>query len=260
MKEIYAKIQKMIERNPLYTNDDLQSSFEKAMYIYNNIHVYNVNSWFFKNKLLRNGNHKLGSNVLQWDLPAVMTCKYACKSCYALKPERIYKNTRVMRLRNLILIELALNDVKFYENLLQYLTKECTWYHYCKGCNILRLHSSGDIYSSSYLDFILKWVDNINDIYSIYTYTKQLDDITIDCINSNRAFNNFNIVKSFISIDDKKYINFGDKEYIKNLSQKLDNKGITYHVCDYGNKIHQSTCMGNCKACLHCDTVLFNQH
>ena len=66
-------------------------------------------------------------------------------------------------------------------------------------------------------------------------------------------------VGNSLYIDNKKYINFGNKEYIKNLSQKLSNKGITYHVCDYGSA-NAHTCMGNCKACLHCDTVLFNQH
>ena len=256
-KEIYAKVKEMMKRNPLYINDDLQSSFEKAMYIYNNIHTYNVNGWFFKPMLLKNGNLKLNNNVLRWDLPAVITCKYHCKKCYALKPERIYKNTRVMRLRNLFLIEFALNDVNFCNELLQKLKNECIWYYSRKGCNVLRLHSSGDIYTGGYLDFILKWVNNINDIYSIYTYTKQLDDNIINDINS--TYSNFNIVKSFISIDNKKYINFGDKEYIKSLSQKLDDKGINYHVCDYGST-NAHTCMGNCKACLHCDTVLFNQH
>lgn len=257
-KEVYEKIKQMTKKNQYYTDDDLQVAYKKAMYIYNNIHSYNVNGLFFKNKLLRNGNHKLSNNVLQWDLPAVISCKYQCAHCYALKSERIYKNTRIMRLRNLFLIELAINDAKFCKELLLYLKKECIWYNQHRKCNVLRLHSAGDIYSGGYLDFILKWVNNINDIYSIYTYTKQLDNKTID--NINNTYNNFNIVKSFISIDDKKYINFGDKEYIQSLSQKLTNKGITYHVCDYGNKSHQSTCMGNCKACLHCDTVLFNQH
>lgn len=260
MKEIYQKVEKMMKRNPLYTNDDLQMSFEKAMYIYNNIHTYNINGWFFKPMLLKNGNLKLNNNVLQWDLPAVITCKYQCSHCYALKSERLYKNTRVMRLRNLLLIEFSLSDVAFCNELLQYFKKECIWYNQRKGCDVLRLHSSGDIYTNDYLNFILKWVENINSMYSIYIYTKQLDDITIDCINSNRVFSNFNIVKSFISIDDKKYINFGSPEYIQSISQKLDDKGIKYHVCDYGNKTHQSTCMGNCKACLHYDTVLFNQH
>ena len=257
-KEIYSKVEKMIKKNQYYTDNDLQTAYEKAMYIYNNIHTYNVNGWLFKPMLLKNGNHKLNNNVLQWDLPAVITCKQKCINCYALKPERIYKHTRVMRLRNLLLIELALNNVNFCNELLQYLTQECIWYNQRKQCNVLRLHSSGDIYSDGYLDFILKWVKNINDIYSIYTYTKQLDNNTID--NINNTYTNLNIVKSFISIDNKKYINFGDKEYIQSVSQKLDNKGITYHVCNYGNKNHQLTCMGNCKACLHCDTVLFNQH
>lgn len=260
MKEIYQKVEKMMKKNQYYTSTDLELAFSKASYVYNNIQVYNINGWFFKPMLLKNGNLKLNNNVLQWDLPSIITCKYACKSCYAVKPERIYPQTKIMRLRNLFLVEFASNDVKFCNELLQYFKKECIWYNQRKGCNVLRLHSSGDIYDNDYLNFILKWVDNINDIYSIYTYTKQLDNITIDCINSNRAFNNFNIVKSFISIDDKKYINFGSPEYIQDISQKLDNKGIKYHVCDYGNKTHQSTCMGNCKACLHCDIVLFKQH
>lgn len=256
-KEIYLKVKSMIKKNQYYTDNDLQVAYERAMYIYNNIHTYNINGYFFKNKLLKNGNLKLNNNVLQFDLPAVITCKYQCSHCYAIKAERIYKNTRLMRLRNFFLIELAINDVNFCNELLQYLKKECIWYHARKGCNVLRLHSSGDIYSNGYLNFILKWVNNINDIYSIYAYTKQLDNNTID--NINNTYTNFNIIKSFISIDNKKYINFGNKEYIKNLSQKLSNKGITYHVCDYGST-NAHTCMGNCKACLHCDTVLFNQH
>ena len=256
-EEIYVKIEKMIKKNQYYTKVDLKRAYEKAMYIYNNIHTYNINGWFFKPMLLKNGNLKLNNNVLQWDLPSIITCKQACKFCYALKSEKIYPQTRCMRLRNLFLIEFALNDVNFYNELLQKLKRECIWYYSRKGCNVLRLHSSGDIYSSRYLNFIFKWVENINDIYSIYTYTKQLDNNIIDDINS--TYSNLNIVKSFISIDNKKYINYGSTEYIKDISQKLDNKGITYHVCDYGST-NAHTCMGNCKACLHCDTVLFNQH
>ena len=264
MENIKKKIKQMMSKNPYYTIDDLQQAWLKAMDIYKNIDQLNHDGNLFFNKLLKHGNHKL-DNTLQWDLPSIITCKYACKHCYALKAERIYKNTRVMRLRNLILIELALKDELFSDNLLYYLRREIVYYNTKYGCNILRLHTSGDIYSKQYLDLVLEFCESIqniytNGIYHIYTYTKQLSDIEIDCINSWRHKHGLNIVKSMIPIDGKQYINYGSNEYIKDISKKLDKQGKQYYICDYGNGNHQSSCMGNCKACLYNDIVLFKQH
>ena len=67
-KEIYLKVKSMIKKNQYYTDNDLQVAYERAMYIYNNIHTYNINGYFFKNKLLKNGNLKLNNNVYRGDI------------------------------------------------------------------------------------------------------------------------------------------------------------------------------------------------
>lgn len=246
------KISKMISKNPCYKWEDVQKGYKLAKGI-----IEGSNN----RKMFRMGNLKLEKNVFIWDLPSIITCACACKSCYALKPERIYPQSRWNRITNLILLEYAFNNISWYIDILNRMTSEikktCAKNPHVKYA--LRVHSSGDIYSNLYLKFLLQLADKLAcvDNLNIYTYTKQLDNTAIDKINS--SYNNFNIVKSKIYVDNRYYINFGPKEYIEKLASLLKDNNMLFYICDYGQE-HAHTCMGTCHACLHNDVVLFVQH
>lgn len=213
-----------------------------------------------EHEFFKNGNLKLEKNVLIWDMPAIITCKQACKNCYAVKPERCRKNTRVMRLYNYIIMEYALKNDNFKKWLLNTMYNEII--KKCKKIELLyafRVHTSGDLYNNDYLNFILELANMCKNIKNLkfYTYTKQLTDEQINNINKN--FSNVNIVKSFIKIGDRYYINYGNKEYIQKLSKLMNEHGMKHYICHYGQSSDQ-TCMGNCFACLHCEYVLFVEH
>lgn len=244
------------KKNEYYKFSDLQEAIKKA------IEIIQFNS--IDNKLMvyfRHGNLKLGQNVLIWSLPSSMACGCNCAKCYAKKAERIYKNTRVMRLYKMILIEYALLDDNFKKELQKRFINELEYKTQNKSMQwVLRVHESGDFYKNEYLKFwleIIKKVENIENL-KIYTYTKILNNHEIDLINN--TYKNFNIVKSFIELDNKKYINFGNDDYLQNLSSKLKEAKKDFYICDYGTKTSHAICMGNCTKCLNCSHVLFHQH
>ena len=246
-------VYELMTKNKYYNIDDFNSATLQA---------YDIIRGYKFNEFLKAGNLKLAPNVLIFDMPSIITCKGACAHCYALKAERIYKNTRVMRLKNLILIEFSLNYKPFYKILQSSLINEIKLKSSYFKLSVLRLHSSGDFYRQEYLHFwleIAKKLEKIENI-KIYTYTKQLNNDMIDFINEN--FKNFNIVKSIIEAPNgKKYINFGSNGYIGNIAKMLKKQGIEYHICNYGLKTgHETKCMNNCTACLNCSHVLFHQH
>jgi len=95
---------------------------------------------------LSDGNLRM--NIPTWSLPAEKTCPNATKdcmnNCYAKKAERMYKNTRLSRARNL-------NDSKrkdFVPKMSGLIKKKKSKY--------IRIHESGDFYSQIYLD---KWFE-----------------------------------------------------------------------------------------------------
>lgn len=243
----------MMKKSAYYTADDLKRAVNIAKSVIEGSE--NIT-------LIKRGNHKLGKNVLIWDLPEIICCKSACKGCYAVKASRIYKNTRIMRLYHLILIELACVDTAFQEKLLDRMTSEIlNFADKIEGITALRLHSAGDIYRNEYLTFILKLADRLkfNNNIKIYTYTKYLLNNDIDFINKN--FNNINIIKSIFNIKTKWYLNFGDIDYIKTVETALIKAKKPYYICQYGmNKGHEEPCMSECKACLYNDIVLFKKH
>lgn len=232
-------------KNPCYKNEDLKKAWQFACMFYQK--KYN-------SQLLKNGNLKLEKNVTIWDLPSIVTCKGACAGCYALKSERLYKNTRIMRGYHLAILLLALENKENYNYLYNYLDNEIKKHGLAFKIPVVRIHSSGDFFNKIYLKLWLELALNNKNI-NFYTYSKILcnDDINI----INKVVNNFNIVKSLIN---DKYINYGNNEYIEKISNILKNQGEHVHVCDYGMKNSKMTCMGNCTACLKCSNVLFHKH
>lgn len=235
---------KNYNKNPYYTNEDITKAVKLSDDFFNKK---------YRPQLLKTGNHKLGSNVAIFDLPSIVTCKYKCKDCYALKAERMYKNTRVMRAFHYEIILQALNDVNKREYLINYINIELRKHSLTYKLPVVRIHASGDLFSKEYMQLWLDIIQQNKDI-QFYTYTKQLDNKTIDYYNN--MYSNFNIVKSLI---DDKYKNYGDLDYIYGLAKSLEANKKDYAICMYGIKDgHQ--CMGNCTACLRCSNILFKQH
>lgn len=235
---------KNYNKNPYYTNEDITKAVKLADDFYNKK---------YRPQLLKTGNYKLGTNVAIFDLPSIVTCKYKCKDCYALKAERMYKQTRVMRAFHYEIILQALKDINKREYLINYINVELRKHSLTYKLPVVRIHASGDLFSKEYLQLWLDIIQQNKDI-QFYTYTKQLDNKTIDYYNN--MYSNFNIVKSLI---DDKYKNYGDLDYIYGLAKTLQASNQEYAICMYGIEDgHQ--CMGNCTACLRCSNILFKQH
>lgn len=207
--------------------------------------------------LLRQGNLKLEKNVIIWDLPAIVACKYACNGCYAVKAERLYKNTRIMRAFHFAIVAKALKYKTCYNYLTNYLNIEIKKHElYCK-LPVVRIHASGDFISFYKKDDYLQLWEDItksNKKVNFYSYSKVLTNFEIDEINAKH--NNFNIVKSLLK---DKYINYGKNDYLQTLKLIMQDEPL--HVCTYGVKgAKHETCMGSCTKCLKCSNVIFLQH
>lgn len=232
-------------KNKYYKDDEIKKAKELANGFYSRLYTP---------QLFRSGNKKLGSNVAIFDLPSIVTCKYQCNGCYALKAERLYKNTRLHRAFHYEIVKQALEDNNKYRYLFDYINVELRRHAMLYALPVVRIHASGDLFCNKYLDFWLAIIAHNQDI-KFYTYTKMYDNDFID--KTNALFDNFNIVKSLV---DDKYINYGDLEYLEDVTKILDSKKQTYFVCGYGHSDNKLECMGNCTQCLHCSNVLFVKH
>jgi hypothetical protein len=165
----------------------------------------------------------------------------------------MYKQTRVMRAFHFEIIKEALKDIKKREYLINYINIELRRHAMLYSLPVVRIHSAGDLFNEDYLKFWLDIIQRNQDIH-FYTYTKVLDNDTIDYYN--QMYRNFNIVKSLINGK----INYGDIEYIDSIAKTLEAEKKPYYICQYGFKDNHQTCMGNCTACLNCSNILFKKH
>lgn len=247
LKNIKEQYFTSMQKNQYYKHNELKNAWELACQFYNREYTP---------ILLKSGNHKLAKNILIWDIPSIVTCKSACNGCYAIKAERIYKNTRIMRAFHYAITLIALDDTNKKEFLKQIIISEINRHVLLYNNPILRLHSSGDFFNNGYISFWLELAKECNKI-NMYTYSKQLDNKQIDDING--MFNNFNIIKSIPSIKNKYFINFGGHEYIQKLYNDLITDSQEAYICSYGTT-KEVQCGVNCTACLHCSNVLFYKH
>jgi hypothetical protein len=152
------------------------------------------------------------SHIKSFDLPAGWTCPYAniCKSqynpisgvtidgknmifrCYAMKAERQYPATRVMRWRNFNELKNCNNDVDKMASVISNSIPNRT--------EIVRIHSSGDFFSKAYFQAWVK-VAIKNPEIQFYGYTKALQYVNID------KPDNFNLIYSIGGKLDKVYTN-----------------------------------------------------
>lgn len=197
------------------------------------------NSIYINDKRMVRGNMKL-KNILIFDLPAVRTCLNCsdCKDrCYARKAERMYKNSAIFRETNLVLF---LSDKELLKSLIisqLEATKK----------KVIRLHSSGDFFSQSYINF---W----NEIIKLfpekkfYTYTKVDKILDFSEIEKNK---NFNLILSYIG--DK--LNFGSLEYCKGLK-----KEFKAFICPVTKGVENIKCGAGCTYCVSNKNVCFVEH
>lgn len=257
LETVREKYIEMVKKSDIYYRKDRMKQIEKAWGM-----ACNFFDGGFKPVLLKKGNHKLSKNIIIWDIPEVITCKMACPNCYAVKSSRQYKNTRLMRLYHLAIILMAIEFQDKKEYLLQYIQKEIKKHvNYCNKKNrmpIMRIHGSGDIFCPEYLAIIEEIAWN-NPQIKLYSYSKQLTSRQIDDINN--MHDNLNIIKSIVTIKNKRFLNFGSLETVKNIEKMLIADGQKAYICKYGIKGEpEQACGVNCTECLHCPNVLFKQH
>lgn len=193
---------------------------------------------YLNNKRLVRGNYKL-KNMLVFDIPAVKTCLNCgtCKkTCYALKAQNQYPNVKIFRYTNMFLFT---DDKELLFNLI---VKQLS----TTKMKMVRLHSSGDFFTQSYIDFWDKIIGMFPKI-KFYTYTKVENILDFSGIEKNK---NFNLISSFI--DGK--LNYGSLEYIKKME------------VDYGCYICPATinsdvkCGKDCNYCVSNKNVVFLEH
>lgn len=113
------------------------------------------------------GNKKLPFSTMIFNIPAVKTCPFAtefCKTkCYALKAERIYKNTKEARERN---FQNTKNE-SFAEDLINTIAEASRIFK----IEAFRIHESGDFYHKEYLKSWYKIAEAFPSI-QFYAYTK----------------------------------------------------------------------------------------
>lgn len=186
------------------------------------------------------GNSKL-VNILIFDVPAVKTClncSSCASTCYALKAQIQYKNTRTFREVNL---ELFKNDRTWLkQNIIDSLSRT--------KLTTVRLHSSGDFFSQDYIDF---WSDIIALFPKInfYAYTKVEKVLNFDNIQSHK---NFNLILSFVDGN----LNYGSREYCEGLKDKYNS-----FICPAsGAKDSTTLCGRECTYCVTQKNVVFPIH
>lgn len=193
---------------------------------------------------LVNGNSKLDKSILIFDLLSGVqfggVCKQNCFRCYAIQAQKQYINTVLFRAIN---THLAKNNIPLLSNLIiAQLNKSKN--------TVVRIHSSGDFFSQDYINmwnFIISAYPTIK----FYAYTKRMSDFDFSNIT---AKENFNLINSLVSLDDKTVFNYGDSIHIKTLSEN------GYFVCPATKENWSGKCGSECKYCITGKTVCFHIH
>ena len=213
----------------------------KELLALSNKELKEIKEYKLKSGFLKNLNKKLGKLIYSFDLPAVVSCPNSneCfKNCYANKGAFLYGG-KGAKTSNTYNFAIALNDLK-------YLQKELIKEIEKKKIKTIRIHSSGDFFSKEYFVMwcnIAKRFNNLN----IFTYSKapQIEGL--------KVHKNLNIIDSFITIDNNKYLNYAPIEQIKKMRAKI--KGIICPVT-----IDKDIDCSACKYCITKSKVLFVAH
>lgn len=193
---------------------------------------------FINPQRMSKGNRKIAKNVLVFDLPAVLTCPNCgqCKrKCYALKAQRLYKESHDFRLINLWL---ALHDPDLLFDLIdQQISRS-------KTIEFVRIHSSGDFFAKSYADRWIAMTEKHKNL-KFYFYSKsQFAPVGTE---------NLHYVSSILPDGE---INFGSRAYIAEKAEKFGIKICPYGIDEHKDPVH----CGKCKVCMKERYVLFLEH
>lgn len=219
-----------------YIENNMEKTTSKTVYL----KPYNC----YISRPLTGGNSKLDKSILIFDLLAIVTCMNcsSCKStCYALKSQRQYIDTLLKRSVNTYL---AKYDIPTLKDIIITQLKRTTK-------KIIRIHSSGDFLSQTYLDM---WTE-IASMFPkkrFYSYTKV--DHILD-FSAFESLSNVNVVRSLLPDGTK---NYGLEEYVKIKARELNAP-----ICPYRKGMDEDTmphCGKSCNVCLNSPYVLFVQH
>ena len=191
-----------------------------------------------KRGILHNNNKKLGKAIYDFNLPPIDSCPNCldCQdTCYAVNSYNRYPSAKKCWKDN---FKLVVNDLPRFKTLVNNQIKK-------DGIYNIRIHSSGDFYN---IDYLMAWIDIINNNANImfYAYTKAFEGFK-------DLPKNLNIIDSYVTHNNKKYLNYGSYKYISKLRTK--SKGIICPIT-IGKKL-------NCFECKYCFTkkkVLFIEH
>ena len=170
--------------------------------------------------LLTRGNHKLSSNTLIFNLPAIPeVCGRICPGCYAIKAQRVYPAVLPSRMQKLAASRLD----TFSTAILKELANAKKPFKY------VRIHESGEFTTQSYLDawhkIATKWPSA-----TFYAYTKKLKILDFSEI---RKLPNVVVIDSLQSGG----LNYGSLEHCP--------PGMP--ICEYGAAVQ---CGEDCTYCM----------
>lgn len=201
------------------------------------------------------GNKKLG-RVLNFNLMPIVTCNKNAPctglnggegGCYAIRDMKRYKECRKSWGENTDLLMNKHEYSLFVESFCEAIN--------IFNCNLVRLHSDGDIFSVEYLDALCK-VAKKNRSVKFMTYTKQYDIISEYLKMGNTIPKNFKIYLSA-------WNSFKPSEELEN-----DFQIAYYNDFNHSNLIKWEdsfTCPGSCPQCKYkCwktkKNIIFNKH
>lgn len=197
---------------------------------------------FYVSNPLKNGNGKLGKNVLVFDLLAVHTCPVCrdCqKACYARMGQVRYP---------------AVFNSRFFNTWLAVYGFDILYRLICEQLKrtkkrVVRIHSSGEFFAQWYVDFWACIAFRFPNI-KFYGYTKTRGIFDFSGIDD---LPNVNIVDSILEDGS---INFGNKAYVAEKQRKYP----TIPICPVTEKVQGAECMETCHKCLTCKRMLFIEH
>jgi hypothetical protein len=191
-------------------------------------------------KLLTRGNSKLDKSIFCWSITPVVSClncEQCRNSCYARKAYRQYPSVKKAWDRNLAMAE----DGTFEQAIVNQLKT-------AKQCKVVRIHVSGDFFSSKY---IAQWVNIIKQFPEIhfYSYTK-VNFLFGEELKNISNLPNGNII---LSIAEDGKMNYGNENRVNEL------KTQGYSVCPV-TKNNKIICGKDCNICLTQEKVCFHIH
>lgn len=192
------------------------------------------------------GNSKLSNSILIFDLPAgsdgsCVDCSACEGTCYAKFAQVFYPSTKLFRDVN---FELAKN---YPETLFTLLEMQLS----STKNNVVRIHSSGDFYDEKYVD---NWIELIHKFPKKRFYCYSKSPYILERENLPK---NLNVISSFLTINGKKYLNYGNMKYLTELQEK----DPSIFLCPATtHKAWDGKCGKECKVCLTHNKIGFLLH